>query len=266
MYAQSMAAAPPQQQLQMQEDYGPAQSVVPLTQELLEAVLGFRVVDFSKYVRVFMHKSASRETGVASYERLEFIGDAVLNFVVAKYLYDQHPNADEGFLTRIRTKLVCSKMLSAIAWRLGLQNYVVMNAKAIRQNWQSNPRILEDVLESLIGCVYLDLGLLTAKSFIIALFERFVDFHDILIDTNYKDIAMRSQQARGLPLPDYVVLNDPQITRRPMFVVRVEIQGVAGTGSATSKKEAEQRAAHHALAQLDQLAGQFVGAPPPPQR
>lgn len=230
-----------------------AHSVTPLTQEHLEAVLGFRVVDFSKYQRVFMHKSAIRDTGVESYERYEFIGDAVLNFVVAKFLYDKHPTSDEGFLTRIRTKLVCSKMLSALAWRMGLQQFVVMNSKAIRQQWHCNPRILEDVLESLIGCVYLDLGLLTAKSFIIALFERFIDWQDILIDTNYKDIAMRSQQAKGLRLPDYIVLNDPQVTRIPLFSVRIDIQGVTGFGSASSKKEAEQQAAKHALYQLGQL-------------
>jgi ribonuclease-3 len=228
-------------------------SVVQLTQQGLEDLLGFHVADYSKYQRVFCHVSAVRDTGCPSYERYEFIGDSVLNFVVAKYLFDKYPQADEGFLTRIRTKMVCSKMLSALAWQLGLHRFVTMNHKALRQKWNENPRILEDVFESLVGCIYLDLGLVTAKTWLLAVMDRFIDWNDLLRDTNYKDILMRSQQARGLPLPVYEVLNDPQVTRKPNFLIRVTAQGATGQGADVSKKGAEQMAAFYALHQLGAL-------------
>ena len=222
----------------------------PLTREVLERILGFRVLDFDKYLSVFTHKSAVRDTGLQSYERYEYIGDAVLNFVVAKYLYDTFPHEDEGFLTRVRTKLVSGKFLATISERLGLQYYITMNRKAIQQGWYSNPRIMEDVFESLVGCLYLDLGLMTAKNFILAVIEQH-SLDDILRDTNYKDALMRFAHARGLPLPEYRVVNDPQVTRQPLFYVVAVLNGaVLGHGQDASKKGAEQKAAEMSLRHL----------------
>lgn len=222
----------------------------PLTRETLERILGFRVLDFDKYLSVFTHKSAVRDTGRQSYERYEYIGDAVLNFVVAKYLYDTFPHEDEGFLTRVRTKLVSGKFLATISERLGLQHFIVMNRKAIQQGWYSNPRIMEDVFESMVGCLYLDLGLMTAKNFILAVIEQH-SLDDILKDTNYKDALMRLAHARGLPLPEYRVVNDPQVTRQPLFYVVAVLNGAAlGHGQDASKKGAEQKAAEMSLRQL----------------
>lgn len=222
-----------------------------MTRERLEAVLGFHVHDFDKYLSVFTHKSAVRDTGHQSYERYEYIGDAVINFVVAKYLYDRFPQADEGFLTRVRTKLVSGKFLAGLAERLGLHTLITMNRKAIQQGWYTNPRIMEDVFESLVGCVYLDLGLMTAKNFLLAVIERYSKFDDVLRDTNYKDTLMRYTQTRGASLPEYRVLNDPQLTRQPMFHVVAVLDGVAyGHGQDVSKKGAEQKAAQETLRHL----------------
>lgn len=230
----------------------PPAAVVPvLTRPALEHILGFKVVDFDKYASVFTHKSASRDAGRESYERYEFIGDSVINFVIAKYLYDKYPGADEGYLTRVRTKLVSGKCLSLLSWKLGLHQYIIMNQKALRQGWNANPRILEDVFESLVGAVYLDLGLMTAKTFLLNTVERFVDFADVVRDTNYKDILMRYAQAHALPLPEYRVMNDPQTSRQPMFDVVVHVHGSPyGRGVDGSKKGAEQAAAQQALAAL----------------
>jgi ribonuclease-3 len=222
-----------------------------ISRQDLELVLGFKVCDFQKYLSVFTHKSAMRDMARGSYERYEFIGDAVINFVIAKYLYDKYPNEDEGFLTRVRTKLVSGKCLSVLSQRLGLHRYIIMNQKALRQGWNTNPRILEDVYESLVGCVYLDLGLMTAKTFVLDVMNRFVDFNDIVRDTNYKDILMRHTQAHAMPLPEYHVINDPQVTRAAMFDIVVLLQGVPyGRGSDTCKKGAEQLAAQQALARI----------------
>lgn len=234
------------------ENNGPATaSGAPLTRQVLEGVLGFRVLDFDKYESVFTHKSAVRDTGRQSYERYEYIGDAVINFVVAKYLFDRFPDADEGFLTRVRTKLVSGKFLATLSRQLGLQQFVTMNRKAIQQGWFNNPRIMEDVFESLIGCIYLDLGLMTAKNFLLAVIERYSRFDEVLQDTNYKDALMRYAQARGMPLPEYRVLNDPQVTRQPLFYVVAMLDGVPyGHGQDASKKGAEQKAAQMSLHRL----------------
>ena len=224
---------------------------VPLTRDILERALGFRVLDFDKYVSVFTHKSAVRDTGRQSYERYEYMGDAVINFVVAKYLYDKFPEADEGYLTRVRTKLVSGKFLAKLSEQMGLQHMVTMNRKAIQQGWYTNPRIMEDVFESLVGCIYLDLGLMTAKNFLLAVIERYSNFQDVLQDTNYKDALMRYAQSRGMALPEYRVLNDPQVTRQPLFYVVAMLDGVGyGQGRDASKKGAEQKAAQEALHRL----------------
>lgn len=225
-----------------------------VTRDDLESVLGFRVIDFSKYLSVFTHKSAVRDTGRQSYERYEFMGDSIINFVVAKYLFDRFPDADEGFLTRVRTNLVSGKFLAHLSERLGLQHLVVMNRKAIRQGWFANPRIMEDVFESLVGCLYLDLGLMAARNFVISVIEEHATFDDVLKDTNYKDALMRFSQANGMHLPEYRVLNDPQVTRQPLFFVVVFLDGTEyGHGTEASKKAAEQKAAEDTLRRLGQL-------------
>jgi ribonuclease-3 len=206
-----------------------------------------------------MHKSASRDTGVESYERYEFIGDAVINFVIAKYLFDRFPGANEGFLTRVRTKLVSGKFLAELSSRLGLGDFVVMNHKAIAQGWHANPRIMEDVFESLVGCLYLDLGLITAKTFLLAVIERYSKFDDVLVDTNYKDALIRLAQSRGVGLPEYRVLNDPHVTQEPLFHVVVVLDAVQyGEGRDASKKGAEQKAARASLRMLGAPATEFI--------
>lgn len=223
-----------------------------ITQDALEALLGFKVIDFAQFVPVFTHKSAMRVTQGDSYERYEFIGDAIINFVVARLLFDMFPGEDEGFLTRVRTKLVSGACLSGLAWKLGLQRFVIMNQRSLRHGFNTNPRILEDVFEALVGCIYLQHGMVAAKTFLLSVFHRFVDFNDVLRDTNYKDGLMRYAQARGFPLPEYAVVKtspDPAVA----FVVRVQLSGLAGQGCGSSKKQAEQEAAKHLLFQLGGL-------------
>ena len=229
-----------------------------LTRETLERTLGFRVCNFDNYIRVFTHKSASRDLGTESYERLEFIGDSVINFVVAKYLFDAFPTADEGFLTKVRTRLVCSKTLAEFSRNLGLGQFVIMNERALRQGWNTNTRILEDVFESLIGALYLDLGLHTAKTFLISVIERFMNAHDLLTETNYKDILMRYVQSKGAPLPEYRA-SQPSAS---IFDVSVDIEGFEGRGRDSCKKGAEQLAARCVLIRL----GVIPPPLPPPAR
>lgn len=226
-----------------------------VTQHDLEAILGFKIADLSNYARVFKHKSASDTPG-DSYERLEWLGDQIVNLSVSIYLFERFPDASEGFLTRVRTKLVCKECLSALSLKLGLHRFIEMNEKAINNEWNMNARILTDVFESLLCCVWRDLGLATAKRFVISTIERFVDFNDVISDTNYKDILIRHTQSTASAL-EFRVTNDPHVTKVPMFEVVVHVDGTpCGRGHDRSKKGAEQQAARNALIKLRVPPGQ----------
>jgi ribonuclease-3 len=227
-----------------------------MTQQELEAAIGMRVLNFDKYLKVFTHKSASRATGRQSYERYEFLGDSVIGFVIATHLCDRFPTADEGFMTKVRIKLVSGAFLAGLAQKLGLSRFVVMHQRGIENGWNNNPRILEDVFESLIGCIYDDLGLMTAKNFLLGVIDKYFDFEDILRDTNYKDTLTRFAHVHGLVAPEYHATGGTgggAHNERAMFDVTVCINGVvAGRGRDRSKKGAEQRAAKDALKRLGQ--------------
>ena len=118
------------------------------TRDEIENILNMRVRDITLYQEALLHKSAVKLYNASrSNERLEFVGDSVLNFIIAKYLYDNYPDENEGFMTKLMTRLVSGKCLSQIAKNMGLQHHIRMNEKALRQTWNENARILEDALE-----------------------------------------------------------------------------------------------------------------------
>lgn len=217
-----------------------------LTTTVLELLIGFKVNNFDSYKRAFRHKSVSDDEN-PSYERCEFIGDAVINFIVTKFLFDAYKDKDEGFLTKMRTKIVSGKCLSALASHLRLQDYIQMNEKGMSNGWNTNERILEDVFESLVGCIYLDIGMIPAREFLIGVIQKYVNFAEIEKDDNYKDILMRYTQAIGIPLPDYRSVEIMQDGKK-VFEVHTYVNGIAsGYGRHKSKKQAEQYSARQSL-------------------
>lgn len=220
----------------------------PLSKEALEAVLGFRVLNWpGSYVTAFTHKSAVRYPGASheSFEKLEFLGDAVLGFIVGRYLYETYPESNEGFLTQMRTKLVSGKALAVIAERMGLSRLIIMSPKALASNFNTNPRILEDVLESLIGAVFLDAGMVAARTFVLNMIAQYVDHAALMKNTNYKDTLMQYCQARAQPLPTY-----ESHAMDHGFRVIAGACGVFGEGRGTTKRDSEQQAAKFVLLHL----------------
>ena len=212
----------------------------------IENILGTKIKNLSYYQRAFTHKSALKEYEqfTESFETLEFIGDSVLGFVVTKYLFDRFETRQEGFLTKARTKLVRGETLAHIANHIGLNKFVVMDEKGMRNGWNSNTKVLEDVFESLIGAVYLDLGLLHAKEFILKLYENqdIIDMNTIMIDDNFKDHLMRYCQVNGWELPDYRVSGHHE----GLFYIDIYTHSTSSArGVAKSKKQAEQNAARN---------------------
>lgn len=209
-----------------------------MTREDVEGIVGTKIQTLETYQNAFTHRSALKQYSVkSSYETLEFLGDAVLSFVITKHLYDTYSEEHEGFLTKARTKIVRGKTLAVISQRLGLGEFILMDDKGIRNNWNKNPKILEDVLEALIGAIYIDLGILHAKQFIMrTILSEPID----LKDDNYKDILMRWCQAQRYQLPIYTVRSFENHT----FVIDMFIQGqYVSSGFGTTKKQAEQDAA-----------------------
>ena len=212
--------------------------VIP--RSVLDALVGTKVKDTQLYIRAFTHKSALKryEGLTSSYETLEFMGDSVLGFVVTKWLFDRHEKEQEGYLTKARTKMVRVSTLADIARVLEFHKWILMDEKGIRNGWNTNAKILEDVFEAFIGAVYLDLGMVHAKRFILDSFEKIET--DVDLDDNYKDQLMRWCQAEKIDLPEYRV--DGQVNGTFMITAIVNGQELS-CGYASTKKQAEQNAA-----------------------
>lgn len=210
----------------------------------LENLVGTKISNIDLYQKAFTHKSALKEdeTLTGSFETLEFIGDSVLGFVITKFLYDKFEERQEGFLTKARTKLVRGETLARIASKLNLYKWIQMDEKGMRNEWNKNPKILEDAFEALVGAIYMDLGLLHAREFLLRIYNdpSFVNINIIMVDDNYKDHLMRYCQSNGLSLPVYSTIKH----ENGVFYMMVHVDGVClGHGFAKNKKQAEQNAA-----------------------
>jgi ribonuclease-3 len=208
----------------------------------LNELVGTKIKNIELYRRSFTHKSAlKRYSGLTgSYETLEFMGDSVLGFIITKHLFDKYEEHQEGFLTKARTKMVRGKTLCEISKVLGLEKLILMDEKGERNGWNTNENIMEDVFEALVGAIYIDLGMIHAKNFVL---DSFSKVETSLVDDNYKDQLMRWCQAMKYPLPDYRV--DSQTSG---FFITVVVDGMdCGSGFAHTKKQAEQNAAEIVL-------------------
>ena len=214
-----------------------------LSREHLNTLVGTKIKNIELYQRAFTHKSAlKRYSGLTgSYETLEFMGDSVLGFIITKHLFDLHEKEQEGFLTKARTKMVRGKTLCEISKVLGLEKLILMDEKGERNGWNTNEHIMEDAFEALVGAIYLDLGMVHAKKFVL---ESFTKVQTSLVDDNWKDQLMRWCQALKYALPDYRM--DGQFNGQ--FFITVVVDGMdCGSGFATTKKQAEQNAAEIVL-------------------
>lgn len=216
-----------------------------VTKDMIERVTEYKPMNIDLYVTAFTHKSADP---VNNYERLEFLGDSVINFTTAKFLFEKYPKEPEGFLTIMRTRLTCTVMLWEFSKKLFLDHYIMMSGREMYIGVHRTKKIMEDVFEALVGAIYLDQGILKARQFILRMFETFVDWDDIQKNRNYKDQLMRVQHQLKHPLPEYTSVRDDT---EAIFTATASIPGVQGIGKGRTKREAEQRAARTILEQLN---------------
>lgn len=194
-----------------------------------------------------------------SYERLEFLGDSVIHLALADYLHDRYSDEQEGFMTRLRTKIESGDTLAYLSKVLGLDKYVII-ARNIEQigGRDSNAHILEDCFEAFIGSLYLESSFDICKKLIIRLIEKNVDFSDLIhVETNYKDTLLQCYHKWKWPDPEYGSTGFYEKDNKKFFSMYVKgfnnsSQGekewiIMGEGCGTSKKKGEQEAAKDAL-------------------
>lgn len=195
----------------------------------------------------------------ASNERLEFLGDAVFNLIVGGYLFEKYPNKDEGFLTRLRTKIVRDTHCVKFANLIGIGPFILAGNIVKRDNITGNytDKLLEDCFEAFLGAIYLDLGFKFSNDFVRKLIEKSVDLNLLLKDDNYKDILMRLTQTKGVSLPEYRLTNQDGPPHKRIFTIQIYIQidekeHKMGFGKGPNKRAAEQEAALNTLSMFDE--------------
>ena len=207
----------------------------------------FRNVDLLS--EAFTHASFSNEHAMPSYERLEFLGDSVLGMVVAAYLYERYPRADEGFLTKTKASIVSGKTLSAVIERLDLVQYLRVSSGNNETEVRESKNIKEDLFEALVGAITVDGGIDESRKFILHELESELN-RDYTVDnvTDFKSKLLETAVRKGIKA-EFVVGVSPSDPKT--FVAEVLIDGVVcASGAGASKKKAAQSAAEAALKKI----------------
>ena len=215
----------------------------------LEEKIGYAFHDRQLLTTALTHSSyANEKHGEAqSYERLEFLGDAILGLVAAEFLYRHEPSLPEGRMTRLRAELVCEASLHKTALALGLGGYMRLGKGEEHTGGRERPSILADMVEAIIAALYLDAGMAQAQRFIMARVLSDVQFADHR-GGDYKTQLQELVQRKSNQVITYTQVEESGPDHDKTFTFAVLINGaVSGRGSGKTKKEAEQMAAHKAL-------------------
>jgi ribonuclease-3 len=218
----------------------------------LQRRVGHRFADPALLQRALTHRSV----GGSNNERLEFLGDGLINFVIAATLYEAHGRAEEGALSRLRASLVREESLAQLARDLELSEYLSLGDSELKSGGYRRDSILADALEALFGAIYLDAGFEAARTALLALYAPMLA--ELPDAESLKDPKTRLQewlQARARPLPRYEVLSESGPPHRRRFRVRCQlVDGSEATeAEGASRRNAEQQAADALLLQLQSL-------------
>lgn len=215
-------------------------------------LLGFRPGNLRIYEIAFIHRSASftlPDGSRINNERLEYLGDAVLDAILSDFLFEKFPDASEGFMTKIRSRIVNREVLNDLAISMGINKVLVSNVGSGTQT----KNLYGDALEALIGSVFLDKGFRkTKKAFIRNVLNRYLDLEEIIrTDTDFKSLVFEWVQKHKANLTFTYNEEYDFNSRKSVFSTTLFInKEVYGKGQGTSKKEAEQEAAGQAYRKL----------------
>ena len=206
--------------------------------------------DISLYEQALTHPSYNGDANTKhqDYEKLEFMGDAVLGYVTADLVYKNRPEMSEGNLTKLRSVLVSTKPLAAYARSIDLPEYIRIGHSITLNQVKESDKILENVLEALVGAIYLDAGLKTAYGLIKKLLIKDIRNYDVDDLTDYKSKLQEEIQAEHRDAVQYVTVEQSGPAHDRTFKVQVLYNGIVlGVGEGKSKKKAEEMAAKSAL-------------------
>jgi ribonuclease-3 len=219
----------------------------------LSAVLGHGFARSELLVQALTHPSIQqgrRPKSSAPYERLEFLGDRVLGLVVAEMLFNRYPDEAEGALARRHAALVRRETLARVADQIGLGRHLALARSEEEAGGRSNPGILADACEAVIGALYADAGFDAAATFVRSRWQPLME-EALAPPKDAKTALQEWAQGRGLPLPAYRMLGQEGAAHEPIFLMEVAVDGVGSTiGRGPSKRVAEQAAAGALLEQV----------------
>ena len=213
--------------------------------DLLEKRLDYKFNDSSLLIQALSHRSV----GSPNNERLEYLGDSILGYVIATSLYQQFPKLLEGDLTRMRAALVRQKTLSMLARKLSLSEHLIMGGGELKSGGYNRDSILSDTFEAVIGAVYLDGGMSTTKQILERLYKNLLETIKPTGLKDHKTCLQEILQKRELPPPIYAIIAQSGAPHKRAFTVSCQVAGIeiAFMATGTSRKKAEQSAAHLAI-------------------
>lgn len=217
--------------------------------DALQQAIGYHFADVSHLELALCHPSLAEGR---NNQRLEFLGDRVLGLLVSELLYRQFPDEAEGQLARRHAALVCGQALTHVATEINLGKYLRLGMSEQLVDGEKNPATLEDAIESLIGAMYIDSGLEPVKKFVLTHWQPLL--HKMSEPPKDNKSALQEwAQARGLPLPEYKLIDTTGPAHAPEFTIEASVEGhLAQQASNRGKRAAEQAAAGKLLSSLEQ--------------
>lgn len=214
--------------------------------ELLKK-LNIETINEELYLKALTHSSYTNETSCENYERLEYLGDAVLELVMTEYLFNEFPNMVEGEMTKIRSQYVCENALYEYSTLLELNNYLRLGKGEILNGGANRKAIVADIFESFIGSMFLDKGLNYVKDFMYKYIMPLIQENKLSFINDYKSKLQEAVQTDKKSVT-YVITDESGPAHNKVFNVDVMVNNIIyGSGVGHSKKEAEQEAAKEAL-------------------
>ena len=218
----------------------------------LEGKIGYTFKDKTLFKQALTHSSYANEhrhEGLKDNERLEFLGDAVLEIISSEYLFYNYPDMAEGEMTKLRASIVCEPTLALCTHEISLGSYLFLGKGEERTGGRNRDSIVSDAMESVIGAIYLDGGFASAKEFIHKFILKDIEHKKLFYDS--KTILQEIVQANMTGNVSYELIDEQGPDHNKIFEVEARIGGKAwGRGKGSSKKSAEQQAAYEAILNL----------------
>lgn len=215
----------------------------------LEGKIGYTFKDKTLFKQALTHSSYANEhrhEGLKDNERLEFLGDAVLEIISSEYLFYNYPDMAEGEMTKLRASIVCEPTLALCTHEISLGSYLFLGKGEERTGGRNRDSIVSDAMESVIGAIYLDGGFASAKEFVLNFILNDIEHKQLFYDS--KTILQEIVQENGTQPVEYILTKEEGPDHNKNFTVEARVNGkVMGQGSGHTKKAAEQAAAYQAI-------------------